>query len=283
HFAFAVTVEMVFPLLREKFDGADIAAACFERAADREIVHLAVEGRRLAADLAGRMRIGIRYEPVAVEHREPPVHRRIGREPGLDRENLARKIAVAFLDRVEARLRAESREPRRPDMRGHEIGIGMRFECYLEKIARIEAEDRTAVRSDVADPPEPTGDPVHRREIGCVDEVMDLPRLLALLVDRRYLHRELETHGRAARGGELRENRFLDLGLQTKQAGLGGNELLFNFRAPCGMDEIAGADHGNTLSARPPSKMLKIEVAARCARMFGMDMQVSVKPHRRPV
>src|SRR5262249_58766588 len=88
HAAFAVAVEMVLALVREELDGADVAAASFQRLFDREVVALAVERSRLAAELAGRMRVGIRGQAIAIEERDPPVHRRGGREGGLDPQKI---------------------------------------------------------------------------------------------------------------------------------------------------------------------------------------------------
>ena len=116
---FAVAVEVILALFGKELDRAGVARARLERAPDGEVIHVAVEGGRLAAELAGRMGVRVRHQAVAVEHGEPPVHRRVRGEAGLDRENLRREVAVAFGDRIESRLRPERREPRRPNVRGH--------------------------------------------------------------------------------------------------------------------------------------------------------------------
>ena len=104
HVALAVAVEVILAFLGEELDRAGIALAGLERAAQREVIHVAIERRRLAAELAGRMRVGVRGQTIAIEERHAPVHRRIGRQPGLDREDVRRQIAVAVRDGVEARL-----------------------------------------------------------------------------------------------------------------------------------------------------------------------------------
>ena len=136
HVAFAVAVEMILALLGEELDRADVAVAGLERVADGEVVELAVEEGRLAPELAGRMGVGVGDQTIAVEERHPPVHRRIGGQPGLDREDVVGEIAVAVGDRVEAGLRSERREPRRPDMRRDQVGVGTGFQRDLQEVAR---------------------------------------------------------------------------------------------------------------------------------------------------
>jgi hypothetical protein len=162
-------------------------------------------------------------------------------------------------------------------MRRNEIGVGARFQRDLEKVARVEAEDRPAVGGDVADTGEALGDAVGGGEIRRIDQVMNLPRLVALLVDRGNLHREHEAHRRAACRRYRLRDRLLDLGAQAEQAGLGRNELVLQLGAPDRMAKVAGADHGNTLARRPGRQMLEIEIAAGGARIFRVHVQVGVK------
>ena len=280
--AFAVAVEVVLALLGEELDGADIALPGLQRPADGEIVEVAVERGGLAPELAGRMRIGIGGEPIAVEQRHAPVHRRVGREPGLDRKNMIGQIAVAFGNRIEAGLRAERREPRRPDMRRHQIGVGTRVERDLQQVARVEPEDRAAVGGDVADARKALGDAVGTREIGRVDEVMDFARAPGLLVDRGNFHFEHEAHVGAAGGRKLPGDALFDVVAQAEQPGLGGNELVLEFRAPGRMGEVAGADDGDALAGCPPGEVLEVEVPAGRARIFRVNVQVGVEAHRIP-
>jgi hypothetical protein len=69
------------------------------------------------------MRIGIGGEAIAVEERDPPVHCRVGGQAGFDGEDVVGEIAIAFIDGIETRLRAEGGKPRRPDMRRDEKGM----------------------------------------------------------------------------------------------------------------------------------------------------------------
>src|SRR5262249_56744153 len=66
HVALAMPVEMVLALLGEELDRARVAIAGLERAADREIVELAVERGGLAAELARRVRVRVGHQAEAV-------------------------------------------------------------------------------------------------------------------------------------------------------------------------------------------------------------------------
>src|SRR5437879_2130298 len=48
------------------------------------------------------------------------------------------------------------------------------------------------------------------------------------------------------------------------------------------MHAIPGADHCDALAGRPPGKMLKVEVAAGGAGIFGVHMQIGMKFHGVP-
>jgi len=61
-----MAVEVILALLWEELDRADVTVAGLQRLANGEIVRLAVEGRGLTAELAGRMRVRVRREPVAI-------------------------------------------------------------------------------------------------------------------------------------------------------------------------------------------------------------------------
>jgi hypothetical protein len=278
--AFAVAVEVIFALLREELDRADVARSRPQRVADREIIERAVERCGLATELGRRMRVGIGDQPIAVEQREPPIHRRVRGQAGLDRKNMLGQLGIAFGDRVEARLRAQCREPRRPDVRRHQIGVRACLERDLKQIVGVESQDRPAVGGDIADAGKSGGDAIDGGKIGRVDQVMDFAGAVGLLVDRRDLDREQEPDGRAARGRELGGDRFFDIAVETKQAGLRGNEFLLELGNPRGMREVAGRDHADALAARPIGEMLEIEIPARGTRIFGVDVQIRMEAHR---
>ena len=87
------------------------------------------------------MRIGVGGEAIAVEGRDPPVHRRVGRQAGFDGEDVVGEIAIAFIDGIETRLRAEGGKPRRPDMRRDEKGMRPGFQRDLQQVAGVETQD----------------------------------------------------------------------------------------------------------------------------------------------
>src|SRR5262249_39528895 len=193
--------------------------------------------------------------------------------------NLVREVAIAFGNGVEAGLGAERRKPGRPDMGRNEVGMLTRFQGDLEKIAGIEAQDRPAVRGDVADSPKACGKPVHRLEVRRVDQMMDLSRPVALLVDRGDLDREHEAYRRHTRWRQRLPDLRFQLGLEAEQSTAGWHQLVPNLSEPSRMHAIPGANEPNPLSGRPPRHMLKVEVPAGRPRVFGVHMQVPVKAH----
>src|SRR5207248_11400391 len=96
---------------------------------------------------------------------------------------------------------------------------------FRSQVARIEAEDRTPVGGDVADATEPRADAVNGMEVGRVDQVVDFPGAVGLLVDGGDFDREHETHRRPAGGGQRARDLLLDLISEPKQARLGRNEF----------------------------------------------------------
>ena len=270
--AFAVTVHVVLAFLGEEFDGADEAVPGFQRPPDREVVDLRVEGGRLAAQLGRRMGVGVRDQAIAVEERHPPVHRRVGGQPGLDREDVVGEVAVAIGDRVESRPRAQHGEPRRPDMGGNQVGAGPGLQRDLEQVPGIEAEDRPAVGVEVADPPEAGGEAVGGVEIRDVDEVVDLPGQVALLVDRRDLHLEHEPDNIGATSRQHGVNIRLYVRAQPEQSRLGRDELFLQLGTPRRVGEVAGADDRDPLLHGPIGQVLKVGLLARRPRIPGVNV-----------
>jgi hypothetical protein len=187
-----VAVGVVLALLREKLDGAGEAVARAQRVADGEVVEAGGEQRRLASQ--GRRRMGVRvgHQAVAVQAGHPPVDRRVGAQAGLDGEDVVGEVGVAVGDGVEARLAAQGREPRRPDVRGHEVAVLAGLEGDLEQVARVQAQDGPAVGAEVADPSERGGEPGHRVQVGQIDQVVHLARMVVALVDRGDLDAQRE-------------------------------------------------------------------------------------------
>src|SRR5207249_4268025 len=113
-----------------------------------EEIGLARKARCLPAELARRMRIGIGGQAIAVEGRDPPVHRGVGRQARFDGEDVAREIAIAFRDGIETGLRAEGGKPRRPDMRWDQEG--MRSEVNVQRDSS-DIHQQTALKSLTGD------------------------------------------------------------------------------------------------------------------------------------
>ena len=215
----------------------------------------------------------------AVELRDAPVHRRIRGEPGLDREDVGGEIAVAFVDRVETRFRAERGEPGGPDVRRDEVGVRPARQGDLQQMPRVEAQDRPPVRGDVADGGELLPEPPRRLQVRGVDQMVDLPRPVPLLVDGRDLDLQQEAGRPVARGGKAALDLPLDLGTQAEQPRLGRHELGADLLEPGGMGEVAGSDDGDPLAPRPHREVLEIRVPAGRPGVFRVNVEVGVEEH----
>ena len=173
------------------------------------------------------------------------------------------EVGVAVGDRVEPRLGTERGEPRGPDVRRHEVPVGTRFEGDLQQVAGVEAEDRPAVRAEVADPPEGGVEPGDRVQVGQVDQVVHLAGAVVALVDRRDLDGEHEPHiGRA----QVRRQPLADVGFalraQPVHARLGRYERLAQVVVPRRMGEVAGAEQRDALALGPPGERVEGQVTA---------------------
>ena len=189
------------------------------------------------------MSVRIGHQAVRVQAGDPPVHLGIGRQPGLDRGDVLGQVGVTVGDRVEAGLRAERREPRRPDVGGHQIGVRAGLQRDLQQIARVQSEDRAPVRGQVPDPAERGVEAGHGVEIGQVDEVVDLARTVVALVDRGDLHAEHEPNrwGRLQRAGQALDDVPLHRGHQAEQSVLGRDKAFPQVVRPGRMGEVTGA------------------------------------------
>src|SRR5262245_36741295 len=108
---------------------------------------------------------------------------------------------------------------------------------------------------------------------------MNFAGAIGLLVDGGDFDLEHEAHRRAACTRQRLRNRLLDVAAQPKEPGLGGDELLIEFGAPGRVREVAGRDHADPLPAGPGGEMFEVEIAARRARMFRVDVQIRVEAH----
>ncbi len=223
------------------------------------------------------MRVGVAHQPVAVERRAHPVHRRVRGEPGLDREDMFGQIEVAVGDRVEPRFGAQNGEPRRPDVRGHQVAPRPGVQRDLQQVARVEAENGAAVGRQVPDLGQGGGDCARRLECGGINKVVDLPGHPVALVDGGDLGREQEAHLRLAAGRGGPSQLRLEVRAEAEQARLGRLERLGEFGGPGRVGEVAGADHADALARRPPGQRLGVAVLAAGAGEARVDVQVGVK------
>ena len=277
-----VAVQVVLPLLGKELERAPVPFARLQGAAKGEVVEVGVEHAHLPPQLLRRVGVGVRDEPEAVEGRDPPVHRRVGREARLDREDVLREVPVALVDGVEPGLRAERGEPRGPDVGGHEIGPGVGLEGDLQQVPGVEPEDGPPVRVEVADPGKARGHPVHCVEVRGVDQVMDLPGLVELLVDGGNLHRQHEPGGgplAPAGRRKLLLDGALQVGPKAIETRLRRHEPFPDLGPPGRVGEVAGADDGDALLAGPDGEVLEIAVPAGRARVLGVDVEIGIEGH----
>jgi hypothetical protein len=244
-----VAVGVVLALFREELQGAGQAAAV----PHREVVRLAGEQGGLAGQRGRRVRVRVRDQAVTVQAGHPPVHRRVGGEPGLHRGDVLGQVGIAVGDRVEARLRAQRREPRRPDVRGDQVAA--RLQGDLQQVPGVEAQDRPAVRGEVADPAQRRVEAGGGREVRHVDEVVHLAGPVVALVDRGDLHAEHEP-GRTAclqRTGQPLDH--LGLVGQPEEPGRVVDQIFAQMIEPGRVGEVAGAQQRDSLAPRPPGQV----------------------------
>ena len=276
----AVAVQMVLPFLGEELDRAAIPLAGLQGPPHGEVVEVGRERAGLAPQHRRRVGVRVADQGEAVEPRDAPVHRRIGGEPGLHREEVRGEVAVALLDRIEARLRAEHGEPGGPDVRRDQIGVGAARQRDLEQVPRVEAEDRPAVRGEVADRAELFPQAGRGLEAGGVDQVVDLAGPVPLFVDGRDLDLEEEPGRPVAGRRQLPLDLALDLRAQAEEPRLGRDELAADLLEPGRMREVAGTDDGDPLAPRPQRQVLEIGVPARGAGVLRVDMEIGVEHWR---
>jgi hypothetical protein len=192
---------------------------------------------------------------------------------------MGRQIPVALLDRIEARLGAEDGEPGCPDVGRDQIGVRPALQGDLQQVARIEPQDRPAVRRQVADRPELLPQARRRLQVGGVDQVVDLAGPLPLFVDRGNLHLQEEPERSVAGRGKPALHLALDLWTEAEQPGLGRHQLRPDLLEPGWMGEVASAHDRDSLAPRPERQVLQIRIVARGARVLRMDVEIGVEDH----
>ena len=283
--ALAVPVVVVFALLRIELQGAGetLRIARPERLVDPPVRQLRVETGRLASQLLRRVRVRVRDNGEIVQARQPPVHRRIGRQSRLHREDVGQQILVALLQTVEPRTGPQHREVRCPDVRRNEQHLRAHLQTDLEQVAAVQPQNRPAVRLYVADRRQPPVQPFGRLEVRQNDHIVHLARLVVLLVDRTDLHRQHEAHRPPTALGQFPVHRPAPFLPQPEQPLLGRLQLFPQFGQPGRMGEIPGAHHVDPLERRPAVHILRIQLPAGRPGIARVQMHVDYKAHVTPL
>ena len=231
---------MVFALFGEKLHRAGKARARFQRGFQRGVRERRVDYIALAAEFLRRVGVRVGDHDVPVQHGHAAVHKRIGRQAGFQRADAGRQVAETFLHRFKAGERAEQREMRRPDVRGDKDRVGAHVQRRRQQIAGRQAEDRTAVRADVADLFQFERQPFRRVQRGQQYDVVHFAHAAVLLVNAADFARDDEPRRRA----EIAV-------LYDVQAVLGGLQRFFQFVPPGRVREIPRPHKAETLAPRP--------------------------------
>ena len=166
-------------------------------------------------------------------------------------------------------------------MGGHEIRPGARLQRNLQEVAGIQAQNRPPVRVQIADLAETMIERLNGRKIGRIDEMMNFAGRLVLLINRRYFNGQHEARGTMTGARQSFGDAPFQVRPQAEQAGLCGDQLVFEFGQPSRMREVTGADDGDALLACPQCQVLEVAVAAGGTRVFGVHVQVGVEGHGR--
>ena len=194
--AVAMAVQVILTLFGEKLDRTRTArrVAAAQRVEQRIVRQLDIEQRGFTPQLWRRMRIRIGNQRVTVQVADTPVHRRIGRQPRLEGKDVRRQVAKTLFDRVKARLGPQHRKPRRPDVRGNQVAAFVDPKHDLQQVTRVQPQDRSPVRTNIADPFQRSLDALDNLQRGRKDDVVHLARGAVALVDIGDLACQHKTH-----------------------------------------------------------------------------------------
>ena len=244
--AVAVPVQMVLALFWIKFQRAAKPLARLDGVRHGGIGKRAIQQIGFPAQLGGRVRIGIGDEREPIQSRHAPVHRRIGREPGFHRVNFARQIAKALFQAIEAGKRAQQGKVRRPDVGGDEHGARAGVQRDLQQIAAIEAQNRPAIRMDVANGLQPLRKRLRACEIRQKDHAMHFAGFAILLINGADFPADHK-----ARRLALHLAGQTQIWLQRIQPFFRRFQRVFQLFAPGRVGKIARGHQRNALAPRP--------------------------------
>ena len=275
-------IKVIFAFFGEEFQRSRVARSAgllMQGVENAVVAGRALEKRGFAGEVLAGMGVGAGDHEQMVEVAPAPVHIRVGGKAGLGGEDVGRKIFETLVKTVEAGLRAEEGEPRRPDMGGNHVGAGY-LQHHRQQVFHVKAEDGAPVGLQVSYGVELGAEPVGTVEVGHIDKAVYLAHLAVLLVDRAYLGfqhelRSFELHaGKLGYlAGELVAGERL---LQAVEAGVFVQfKAVAQFLPPYRVREVAGGKHVYALGPGPCRKVRNRQGFAGGAGEAGMDMQVS--------
>jgi len=227
------------------------------------------------------MRIRIGHNCILIQHRQPPVHWRIGRKPRLHRKNMGQHIFKTLFEGIKPRTGTQNGKVGRPDMRRNEQHIFTSLQTNLYQVSAIQPQDRSPVRLQVSNCIQPGVQPRHRLKIRHQHHVMNLPRLVVLLVDQADLHRQQKPHLPLTRRWNLPIHRGAKGLLQLEQTFFCRFQIFLQLLKPNRMRKIPRPHHRQSLNQTPPVEIFRIQRLARRPGKPGMQMHICYKSHNR--
>ena len=191
-----MAVQVVFTFLGKKFQGA--GKALFGPQGLSQVRVGGVHGKEvgLPSQFLGRMGVGVGNQQEAVQGPHPPVHGRVGGQPGLQGIDLRQRVFKTFFQGIEAALAAQDRKPRGPDVGRDHQGLGVDFQHQFQQEFGIQPEDGAAVRGHVAQAAQTLGQFLRRFQSGKEQQQMHLPDPPGLFVNGADLAGDHEADGR---------------------------------------------------------------------------------------
>ena len=276
--AVAVPVQVILPLLREKFDRPQEALTRADGVNHSGIGERGIHQVGLPPQLGGGVGVGVGDECEPIQLGDAPVHRRIGREPCLHRVDVRRQVVKALLDGVKVGECAKHGKVRRPDVRRDELGLRAGVQRQLEQIAAVETQDWPSVGVDVPDGLQFCGQLVRRLQTGQQDHVVHLARFAIALIDAADLPRYDEQ--RALFHRTPRQTEFVP---QRVHPLARGDQLLFELLAPLRVGEVPSANHLDALAPCGELQVRGVAVLAGGTGKAGVYMQVGNVHQRHPL
>jgi len=277
--ALAMSVQVIFPLFGVEFESPLETRSTripAQGTANARKGLFAGKDVRLSTELLPGVSIGVGNQGKPIQAAPQPVHLGIRGQARLQGENLVAQIAETVLDTVEPGLGSEQGEPRRPDMGWNNISQRVRFQNHLQQVARVQAQDGTAIRSEVAHLAKTGVEFLCRVQPRHEHQVVHFTDLPPPLVDGADLRTQEKTHILNSKvtgiPGQLRLDPF---GIaQSEQAVFFGFELFAYHLHPAGMSEIARGQDVDSFDRGPGQEVSRSQILARGPGKTGMNMKV---------